>query len=362
MPVSININGKEIDIHQFRNDWALALMNQGIIIKLSISRWRAMASLGRDDLGLKFSNDEGLEFMKKYITLGSEKLLPPRIIREIEEIETRARYNLINHSFDTVWGKFVPYSAFDSWERENAIIKDNFFEAARVIGERYDQIIQTVKEEYRKLAKDVWARLYQNNNPTESFIENFVSNIVSKIPNRNNMVASFKYDTMYFIVPMPSIIEESISKARDIQRERENKEIENNIQNDTKRRISEEYFKRKQELIDGFLESTVASLRTYIGELCEGVLVSIQQNSSYNDVRKNNLNKIKVMIKKVKLLNFYNDDEISQILSGLEEEVNKFKGARNKDVIVEKLQKIVEIGKNDFLPKNFNPTIGFLDV
>lgn len=363
MPVTTNINGKEVDIQQFKNDWALALMSQGIIVRLSLSRWRGTAPLKSDELGLKYNDNDSINFMRKYVVLGHEKLLPPKIKQELDSVEASARINLKEYSFDTVWGKFVPYSAFDTWERENNRIRENYIKASISIGEKYDEIIQTIKDEYRNMAKDVWMRLYHNQgNPTESFIENFISNIVAKIPSRNDLVASFKYDATYFIIPMPSLIEENISRAREIARDRENKEIENNIQNDTKRRISEEYFKRKQELIDSFLDATVSNLRTHISELCEGVLISIKQNSEKKDINKMQLNKIKNMINKVSLLNFYNDDEINNTLSDLREETNKFKGDRDKDIIVEKLQKIVEMGKKEFLPKNFNPTIGFLEV
>ena len=363
MPITININGKEIDIQQFRNDWALALMSQGIIVKISINRWRGIAKLNPEELGLKFNDNDGVDFMEKYISLGHEQLLPPQVRGEIGFLETKARKNITDYSFDTVWGRFIPYSAFDVWEKENEIIKNDYFEAARMIGIRYDEIVQIVKEEYRKMAKDVWIRLYHNQgNPTESFIENFVSKIIAKIPSRNDLVASFKYNITYFIIPMPSMIEENISRAREIERQRENKEIENNIQNETKRRISEQYFKRKQELIDSFLETTVSNLRTHIYELCEGVLNNIKQDSTKSDVAKRHLDRIKKMIKKVKLLNFYNDDEINNVLSDLGSEVNKFKGDRNKGVIVEKLQQIVEISQKEFMPKNFNPTIGFLEV
>jgi len=363
MPVSININGKEVDIQQFKNDWALALMSQGIIVRLSLSRWRGTAPLKADELGLRYNDNDSINFMRNYVVLGHEKLLPPKIKQELNSIEANARLNLKEYSFDTVWGKFIPYSAFDAWEAENNKIKESYIRASISISEKYDEIIQTIKEEYRKMAKDVWIRLYHNQgNPTESFVENFISNIIAKIPSRTDLVASFKYDMTYFIIPMPSMIAENITRASGIARDRENKEIENNIQNNTKARISEEYFKRKQELIDSFLNATVSNLRTHISELCEEVLMSIRQKAENNDIGKTQLNRIKDMISKVKLLNFYNDEEINKILSDLKEETDKFKGDRNKDVIVEKLQKIVEIGKKEFLPKDFNPTIGFIEV
>lgn len=362
MSNSINIGGKEIDIKQYRNDWALALMSQGIIVRLSISRWRGTAPLNTEDLGLKFLDKDSALFMKKYVRLGTEKLLPPEVIGEIESIEFRARNRLREFSFETVWGRFVPYTAFNEWERENAQIRTDFMEAAKVLGERYNEIIDMVKKEYLKMAKDVWARLYpEGGNPTESFLEDFVSRIVSKIPSRNDIIASFRYDTTFFIIPMPSLIEENVSKARQIRMDLETKELEHTLEGETKKRVAEEYLKRKQELIDSFLEATVSSMRNYIAELCDTIIQSMS-NSSQKDITKTQKNRIKNMIGKVKMLNFHNDKEIACLLKDLDMEIDKFKGERDKNVVIRKLQEIVKVGAEEFLPSDFNPAISYLEV
>jgi len=364
MANTVNINGMEIDADQYRNDWALALMSQGVIIRLSVSRWRAKMKLTPQMLGLKFIDEESSEFMKGYVKLGDQKLLPPTVLREIENLERRARITLVAYSFNTVWGRFVPFTAFEDWERENKIIHDDFIAQALALDNQYDEIINAVKSDYKNMARDVWSRLYPNSkdNPTQSYIENFVSAIVEKVPAREEIVASFKYNSTYFIIPMPSFIEEDMARAQDIRRASQMKEFDSELERDTKRRIQEEYVHKKQELIDGFLESTVSSMRTHVSELCNGVLKSLVQQSKSNDITSRHTNKLKSMIKKIKLLNFYNDDEISGLLNGLEIELDKFKGERNKDVIVGKLREIVEIGKKEYTPSNFNPAVGYLEV
>ena len=360
----MKIGDKEVDVKQYRNDWALALMSQGVIVKLSVSRWRASASLTHEELGLQFASKDGIDFMSKYISLGSEKLLPPEVLREIEAIERRARFALREHSFDTVWGWFVPYTAYESWEKENEEVRKDFFLASEKLGEKYKELIVLVKEEYRKLGEDVWHRMHPNDTgkASESFLEDFVNKIVMKIPSKSEILSSFKYDVTYFNIPMPSIIEENITRARQEEINREMKEYESNLEKNTKQKIANEYIKRKQELIDNFLQATVVSIRRYVSELCDSVLQAMAINSQKGDITKQQRDKIKKMIGKVKMLNFHNDDEIKQSISDLESEIDKFKGERDKNVIVEKLQHIVDMGTKDFLPSNFNPTIGTLEV
>lgn len=362
---TINVNGRDIDVSQFRNDWAIALMSQGVIVKLSISWWRAKAPLKAEELGLKFNDKDTLSFMQKYVKFGTESLLPPEVISEILYVDQKARDNLREHSFDTIWGKFVPYTAFAEWQDNDKQIRQDFFQAAQGLCDKYEEIIAIVKNEYRKMAKDVWFRLYNNNNPSESFVEDFVSKIINKIPSKNNIFKSFEYEVTYFVIPLPSLIEENIGKAEDIKMENENKKFNNELEKETKRRISEEYIKRKQEYIDGFLESTVTSMRSYVSDLCDNVLQSISRGNNgveQKDVTKRQRDKIRSIVKKVKLLNFHNDTEVNQMLKDLEIEVDKFKGDRNKGIIVEKLQKISDLSQEEFVPANFNPIISQLEI
>lgn len=364
MSESININGQEIDVEQYRTDWALALMSQGVIVKLSINRWRATARLTPEMLGLKFIDEEGFEFSKKYLSLGIQKLLPLDVIKNIHMIESRARDNLNSHSFSTVWGKFVPFTAFESWKNENEKIRRDFVDAAKNLGNKYDSIVSDVGVEYRKLAKEVWARLYpQNENgATESYIDDFVLKVLSNIPCREDIVESFRYDTTYLVIPMPSLIEENIAKAEDIKTQARHKAVENQMALETKIHIAEEYKKKKSELIDGFLKSTVQELRRYIRELCDGVLSSLGRRVKSGNVPDHVERKLKSMIKKVRYLNFYEDKEVNKLLNELETEIDKFDGERTAESISDKLKEIVKVTSEDLEPEDFNPAIGYLDV
>ena len=68
------------------------------------------------------------------------------------------------------------------------------------------------------------------------------------------------------------------------------------------------------------------------------------------------------MIKKVRLLNFYNDKEIDDTLNDLEVEIDKFKGDRDDDIVVSTLQKIVDLGEKEVAPEYFSPAIDYLEV
>jgi hypothetical protein len=357
----MQINGQEVEVEQFKRDWALALMEQGVIVKLTISRWRATSKLKYEELGIAFSDSEHQEFMSKYIELGHEKLLPPSVEKEIQSVEARARRCLGAYSYQTVWGRFVPYSAFSEWRRESDEIKEDFMNLARDIGNRYDDIVKEVKEEYETMGRDVWARLYPNDSEAPaSFLENFTSRITDKIPTCDKIVSSFRYETIFFNIPLPSFIQQDIAKAEQVVIDREKAANEALIEMETKRVIAEEYREKKKELIDGFLESTVTFLRHHISELATHTYQVLQRHEK--DVNMTHVKKINRMISQVRNLNFYKDEEVEAILNDLEAEVSKYKGERDKVIIQTKLRELVDLAKEEYLPEGFNPIIDIMDI
>lgn len=359
-----NLTNPEIKPKELRDNWAIALMTKGVIVRLSISRWRGTAPLKPDELGLKFLNGDTVSFMNKYITFGREKLLPPQITSELDCMEVKARNVLNSYSFDTIWGNFVPYQAFAAWYEENKKVQADYMAAASKLCNKYDEIISTVKNDYVNMAQDVWHRLYPNTTggATESFIENFVSKIVSKIPSRIDILASFKYNITYYTIPMPSFIEQDVSKAMEIKLQREQKTFEHELEKQTKEKISQEYIKRKAELIDDFLNSTVEVMRNEIAKLCDNVLQGIGKSNKIKAIDKRHLNKLKKMIARVKMLNFYEDKEVNNLLSELEFEITKPKGVRNTNIVMGKLTQINQAVSKTFNPPAFNSSIDYVEL
>jgi len=356
----MKIDGQEVEVKEWRDDWALALMEQGVIVKLSVCRWRATSRLKFSELGISFSNLEHQEFMMKYINLGHEKLFPPDVLKDLSTIETRARRCLAAFSFQTIWGRFVPYSAFSEWRQENEEIKTEFINFSQNIGRRYDDIVLEVKQEYEKMGEDVWDRLYPGSKPTASFLENFTARIVDKIPSREEIVASFKYDTIFLNIPLPSFIQEDIAKAEQtiINRGMAAEQARLDIQ--TKEIIAQEYREKKKELVESFLDSTVSFLRHHIAELADHTYQVLQRHEK--DINMMHVKKIKNMISQVRNLNFHDDKEISTILNDLETEVDKYKGERDKLVVQNKLQELVDLAKEEYLPESFNPIVDFVEI
>lgn len=345
-----------IEVQKIKEDWVMALMQKGIIVKLSISRWGASTSMLPEDLGIKFANEEAAKFAEKYLTLGTQRLFPPEVMREVREIENKARRNLSQYSYDTIWGRFVPITVFDEWKKNDMIIRNDFMSLAKIIEQRYDEIIKHVRVEYSKLAEDTWARLYpeDKSGPAPGFVASFVDNVIAKIPNAFMISNSFNYRTIYYTIPIPSVIASDMVKANEIMQKAK-------MEDETRKKLAEQFMEQKKELIDNFFEATVKSMRRSIRRLCEGVLRSLEKNS-LKEVSVANLNRLNIMVDHIRKMNFYNDTEITQLLNDLENEISKYKGDRDDEIITSTLNKIIKESTKDFLPDDFNPSIDTLEI
>jgi hypothetical protein len=162
---------------------------------------------------------------------------------------------------------------------------------------------------------------------------------------------------------MPSTIYRDVAKSNEIVREDEIKEAEHTVTLNSRQRLADIYVERRKEYMDDFLDSTVKTLRSNIAKICENVLSGIgERRALKRDITKAHIKRIKEIIKNVKNLNFYDDTEIANLVKDLDIEADKAKGDWDGDIISDRLEKIVEITKEEFVIKDFNPTIENLEI
>ena len=191
--------------------------------------------------------------------------------------------------------------------------------------------------------------------PTDSFVEHFVSKVISNIPPAFVIVNSFKYNEIFYEVPLPSSVQMNIAESEKIKHEAE-------LESEARKKINEYLLQQKKDLVDNFIDSTVCNMRQYVKEICENVLGALNQRAYDENISKSTVNKIRTMIEKVHTLNFYDDKKIVELLNGLEIEVNKYKGQTNNGIIAGKLEEIVKASSGDYFEEEFNPTIDCLEI
>jgi len=346
--------------HEIGNEWIIPLMQKGLVVDLKIKKWSGTTKLNADDLGLTNYDESTKAFQEKYINLGQERLFPPEALSNINYIASRGRKNLRDHSFETLWGNFVPIDAFLEWEEENKNIKNDFKEAVKTLGDDYYKILQQVSDDYSKIAYDVWHRLNPNvRQPPKAFVDEYVSKQIAKIPDVVDLMMLFNYQEVYYSITLPGIMEKQITI---VEEERQNQEFMSEklrLRTEAERRINEIFVEKRQDMIDSFLKDTVYSLRKYIHKICDEVLLSIGKKD--NKVNKNHKQKISNMLKKVENLNFCHDEEIEEMLLDLKKDVLKPNNELVEENIIVKLTNISKKVK-DTINENFNENIEFTEI
>lgn len=357
MTEQVQINNKVVNIEPFRDEWIFALMRKGLIAKLNVGYWKGFTRLDYDELGITFDNEEITKFMNEYISLGTIQLLPAHVTKEIDGALKRVKTLLRQYSYHTVWGRFIPWTALNDWEKEFKTCQDEFKVLVETFGEKYEEIVSDVASEYKKLAKDSWKRLYPSDlaDPTDAFITNFVNKVICKIPPKEEIIAQFRFDVVYSIILMPSIVENNIEKAKDIQRNSEKRDFEIELEKRLKAKVAEQYLQERKKYIDGFLQTTVGALRKNVVKMCDEILSSL---ATKQKLTASTAKKTRLLIDKVKHLNFYDDKEIASLLKEVEFELDKFKGEISIDTITQKLEEITKVATKDF---DYNPAIDYLE-
>lgn len=187
-------------------DWSVFLQ-EGVIVSLTIKRYRGVTTIDFSELGIDEGSSEQLkEFLNTYINLGSKKLLPPEVESQLKTIETTARQNLKDKSFDcsafASQGKFVPKSMYADFKEKNIELQDSFFALRDSLVENYDLMIEKVRKDYQILAEKLYMQSHPDaEKPSARYVNAFTNAIVSQIPSSEEIEASFEYQTKLSRIP-----------------------------------------------------------------------------------------------------------------------------------------------------------------
>lgn len=321
-------------------DWATPLMRKGVIIHLQIKRWRAQTSL--DASNIYIETDFLDEFMKEYLSLGRKFLLPKRVINEMNNVENGARANLKNNSFDTPWGHFVPSTMFVQWDLENDKIKNIFYELRDRLTDEFDDLKSETILEYEKYCDHLQSKAkITDPDSIRNFKSNFIDEINNSFISKEDFYGSFKYDYLASYIPLPSMIEEDALAAKKIQGKKELVEIEVEMQ----KRVLQKAEEKKTQNMESFIEATAGKMRQLIVDVLSDVKTGYYMNKS-KPSSESTKKKLLEMIKQVRNMNFYDDQQIEKAIDNLQVKIEKDAEYRSDQEIFEKVQELERAAKS----------------
>lgn len=305
--IALEIDEDESKIQTKNVDWVKAIIEKGVIVDLHIGRTRFERKMTSADLGLDIDDSNFQNFVTQYLDLGSKMLAPKKVLSKFDSIESRARANLYRHAFDTPYGLFVPFTAYNDWKKENTTNREDYFQALKELEDGYASMVLDILAEYR----DAAVKLYERTDKSKSlsvFTETLVKNIESQIPSLESVVESFYYGEDIYYVPIPTELAEENLKMAIMNKEASIKQAESiaeveRIKSETQmhKDVLQKLKETKTSKIDGMLDSISNQLSSAIYGSLADVLNSIKKNSKLNQASEK---KLRDLVTRTKMMNF----------------------------------------------------------
>jgi len=334
---STGINPEKIQTTM--EQWALPLLRRGIIVRIEIKYWRARKKLSASDIGFENDNNFIQSFSENYLNFGTKLLLPKSVMNRIKAAEEQSRKNLIDHSFDTVWGRFVPCTMFSEWKERDEVCKKSFQSLRDDICENYYAYVEEIIQEYKVFCSILWKE--GNINKTkwgdyQNFENDFLTGIRSNILSKENFKESFKYNSFFFFVPMPDEVEKDVQKAKDVMNQTQIQQ-EEHMMNIELQKDMKQY---RAEQLESFIDSTVGQIKDTIINIVDDLRESVALDMDCNlTVGKNRTNLLK-MVHKVRSLNFIDDKSIDEALDRIQADLDKPTYYRNNEQVWKSLREL----------------------
>ncbi|HML21851.1 MAG TPA: hypothetical protein PKD09_09395 [Aggregatilinea sp.] len=354
------------NVRKVRPEWA-QVMNETVLVDLTVGRWRGSVKTNWEQLGLPASA------FNKAFTPGARRLLPDTLQKELDQIEQLARQTLKRLSYDTLFGQLMPkesYFEFRAWLKErpltelrrwlyrseppkyadasiwdNTTLYERWFQLAQEIAYNRDVIVDEVASLYDQALENVWRRQHdisprsrdldvQEEVEFADWLDQKKAGIVASIPSADYIRESFVLDWTLAEVETPpeavkaAKLEELEARAREldaqidaatdekrrliVQRERERVEME--------QRIQEEIARTRADAGDRFNEAINQIIGQLQGSIYEMVLDQLAYLEDNQSLHPRNVGRIKNLVELVKdkLVGLTDDASLKQACNELE--------------------------------------------
>lgn len=377
------ILGEQPDKIQSRiGDWT-TFMQEGVIVEVHIGRWRGLASLEDDDLGLPFDQEHNA----KLIDLGDKLLLPPEKAAKVQSLEVAARNYLRSKCTPTAWGWFLPVTAFEGVMEELKARRAAYIAFGNSIADEYDAWKAELLEAYRTEARVAFRRNsafeqdgYYNIQiiaDEAKYIERYINAISSKIPSATTIRDSYRFDIELSYVPLPSLLQQDAAEAARLADETEQRRLENRKaraqayldvdvieQTATDRRrqlaimnqaVVREAQEQKDKLLRQFMVDVTAELRQRTYEVMAQALATTEKNGG---LQARTVVSLKNWISTVRSLNFYGDAEIEAMIAPVQAQIAADPNTRSVEALSQVFKDVSDVTKLSLLNLGVRPRKG----
>lgn len=328
-----------------------ALEQAGIFLNIDATGFSVLSrQLDWQSLGIELPKEQAVS-----LSPPRTGLLPDDYRKPLQRAASQAHNALDRYSFrfalcETVLGsseyRWIPYTAFEAFEKEFAAALENLARAKSAVIENYDEILETLRGTFRQLAADSADRLAATvkDQPfdRDEFIQTTVARAMGMVPTVVAIRDGMRIEMRPKVILLGSEMRAEQTKAAKLQLETEQSrkvQTEIAIELQAQKEIAEikvktayEDEKREQELKDRIrqikIEAVKKEMETTISPLKEGL---DQLNSQIYEAAKEMAERLndskfvaggtakraREMYRWFKLMNFTGDSEVETVLAEL---------------------------------------------
>jgi len=362
----VGADSKQIGV--VMEDIATRLMEGGVIVDLDIHRWTGMKRLLPKELGLN-----GKRTRSKAIQLGEKLLMPPTVLKIINSLTTQLRAHLDSHSIRTVWGRWVPATAYQKWRQRHDQLVEEYLEVGNSLADNVSQIKQgtggTWGELYRlysEHARVVYCRL--NHQPVDDFylercpawfVDEYVDGILSHVPDADEIRRSFQVETKVSYIPLPSMLAEDRVRqnrlwekaADEREADRRRREAKEAMEAD----VRAHYLTQKREMVDNFLGNIAEEVYSQIYDVSSRALTTMAKNQG--KLLEPTLRQLRGLVQWAGMMNVADDQELATAIADLETMITRSTTLRAPTDVQEQLKAMGTIARSVLVDLDVNPTI-----
>lgn len=287
-------------------NWSVCLQ-RGVIIDLQIRRYRGDSSTKTMPSADEY--DDAGDAESDYIRLAQRRLISPMAEKQLKSLETLARQNLSNHSFDCSsfdsQGKFVPDNAYKTFKEENEKYRRQFMMIRDDVIGGYDAMMRKLRSEYKTFAEGLYARTPTDGISRTRFVRQFVDGVCSQLPSKAELRDSFQYNTFLRRIPRYLLDEGTVRIA--MESSEEGTEVE--------RDVAISVMNQSRAILNGFSLDVMETLRDRAIAGSTAILESIDKNNG-RLVGRASIGAYS-MIRDLAMLDFYGDKELEDAVCSL---------------------------------------------
>ncbi len=328
-----------------------ALEQSGIFLNIDATGFSVLSrQLDWQSLGIELPKDKAV-----YLSPPRTGLLPDDYRKPLLRAASQAHNALDRYSFrfalcETVLGsseyRWIPFTAFEAFEKEFAAALETLARAKSAVIENYDEILETLSETFRSLAKDSAERLLATIKDElfdrEGFIETTVARAMGMIPTVAAIRDGMRIEMRPKVILLGSEMQAEQVKSAQLKLEKETVNKANNeifLELQANKEIAEikvksafEDEKREQELkerirqikieaVKSEMEAAVSPLKEGLDQLNSTIYEAAQEMAEkLNDskfVPGGTAKRAREMYRWFKLMNFTGDTEVEKVLAEL---------------------------------------------